>query len=39
MGYNGANEIKAHPWFKNLNWDLLSSKKLEPPFQPKVQGD
>jgi hypothetical protein len=23
LGRNGADEIKAHPFFKNLDWDKL----------------
>jgi len=28
LGTNGAEEIKAHPWFKNVNWNDLSQKKV-----------
>jgi len=24
LGFNGAEEIKKHPFFKNLNWEKLS---------------
>ena len=23
IGFNGANEIKEHPWFININWNYL----------------
>jgi len=36
LGTNGAEEIKAHPWFKNVNWNDLSQKKVVPPFKPKI---
>ncbi|GLC37022.1 hypothetical protein PLESTB_001400700 [Pleodorina starrii] len=29
----GANEIKAHPWFKGLNWALLRNEP--PPYVPR----
>lgn len=39
LGSKGANEIKAHRWFSNIDWDLLAEKKVPPPFKPKVTGD
>ena len=36
---HGANEIKAHPWFKIVNWEYLLKKQYEAPFKPKVDGD
>jgi serine/threonine kinase 38 len=27
LGYNGANEIKRHPFFKNINWDKIREMK------------
>ena len=35
LGYNGAEEIKRHPFFKKTNWDKLL--KVTPPFIPKVK--
>ena len=32
IGYKDINEIKAHPWFKNFNWDKLETKQIESPF-------
>jgi hypothetical protein len=26
--------VKAHPWFKEINWEKLKAKKLVPPFTP-----
>lgn len=31
----GANEIKAHPWFKGINWALLRNES--PPYVPRRQ--
>jgi serine/threonine protein kinase len=31
-----ADDIKAHPWFKNTDWAQIHKKK--PPFVPKVKG-
>ncbi|TIA90968.1 hypothetical protein E3P99_01300 [Wallemia hederae] len=37
LGYNGAQEIKDHPFFvNNIDWKRLSSKKIQPPFKPAV---
>lgn len=32
LGYMGdANEIKKHPWFKDLIWEEVYQRKLKPP--------
>ena len=38
-GPNGLNDIKAHPFFKNLDWDAIFKKKIKPPFIPKISSD
>ncbi|CXJ28669.1 rac-beta serine/threonine protein kinase, putative [Plasmodium berghei] len=35
-GITDAEEIKKHPFFKKINWDDVSSKKLSPPFKPAL---
>ena len=35
----GSEEIKNHPWFKNIVWDKLLKKEVEPPFKPPISGD
>lgn len=30
---NGAEELKSHPWFSNINWKDVSRRKLQP-FEP-----
>lgn len=37
LGYNGADEIKKHPWFKGVDWTNL--KSMKPPFIPNVSSD
>lgn len=32
-------ELKAHPFFKSIDWDLLAQKKINPPFKPVVESD
>jgi len=34
---NGVNDIKAHPWFRLVDWDALERKEFKPPFVPKVK--
>ena len=36
LGYNGIDEIKKHPWMKDIDWELLFQKKLEAPFIPPM---
>lgn len=37
MGCSGPAEIKAHPFFKDIDWKKLISKKIQPPFKPSVE--
>ncbi|KAL4453022.1 hypothetical protein ABPG73_002307 [Tetrahymena malaccensis] len=34
LGKNGAYEIKSHPWFQNVDWEILFRKEYRPPFIP-----
>lgn len=36
---NGAEDIKKHSWFENVNWDYIYKKRYEPFFIPKCKGD
>ncbi|KAJ9624725.1 Serine/threonine-protein kinase [Knufia peltigerae] len=37
LGANGdADELMAHPFFGDVNWDALGKKNLIPPFKPKL---
>lgn len=36
LGSNGAEEIKKHPFFSNIDWDRLMRKQITPPFRPNV---
>ena len=35
LGFNGASEIKAHPFFNKIDWKNI--KKNKPPFIPKLE--
>lgn len=37
LGRNGADEIKAHPFFIGFDWTNLRKRKA--PYQPKVQSE
>lgn len=37
LGINGAAEIKAHPFFAQIDWRRLMNKKYAAPFKPAVQ--
>jgi hypothetical protein len=39
LGYNGANEIKDHPYFASINWIEIANKRIEPPYKPRISGD
>ena len=34
LGANGCEEIMAHPWFKNSNWESIVADKKRPPYVP-----
>ena len=33
---NGLQDIKNHIFFKDIDWNLLSNKKIKPPFIPRL---
>lgn len=35
-GPEGTENVKKHPFFKNINWDDLLAKKVFPPFTPLI---
>jgi hypothetical protein len=36
-GPDGISQIKAHPFFKKINWKKLGNFEIEPPFKPTVE--
>lgn len=36
LGYNGGAEIKAHPFFRSIDWAALDAKAIPPPWKPMV---
>ncbi|KAJ5785563.1 uncharacterized protein N7503_010775 [Penicillium pulvis] len=40
LGANGdAAELKAHPFFHDVDWEALGKKQVIPPFKPKLKSD
>lgn len=35
----GAEDIKRHPWFRDVKWDFLYELRIKAPFRPKVAHD
>uniref|UniRef100_A0ACB8G7G2 Uncharacterized protein n=2 Tax=Sphaerodactylus townsendi TaxID=933632 RepID=A0ACB8G7G2_9SAUR len=33
----GERAILLHPYFKELDWDLLNLRQIEPPFRPRIK--
>ncbi|XP_063294477.1 ribosomal protein S6 kinase alpha-5-like [Pelobates fuscus] len=39
LGATGASHIKEHPFYKGLDWDALSHRKVTPPFRPSLRNE
>lgn len=37
LGINGVDEIKAHPFFKGIDWKNL--RNCDAPFKPKIKDE
>ncbi|XP_057193806.1 serine/threonine-protein kinase N2 [Triplophysa rosa] len=37
-GERDAEEVKRHPFFRNMDWAALLAKKTQPPFVPTIKG-
>mmetsp|Transcript_23647 Transcript_23647/g.23848 ORF Transcript_23647/g.23848 Transcript_23647/m.23848 type:complete len:235 (-) Transcript_23647:6-710(-) len=38
-GKGAAEEVKAHKWFEDLDWEALTQRRLVPPIRPSVSSD
>jgi protein kinase X len=36
---NGPDDIKRHKWFRHIDWESVSQRKLQPPIVPKINHD
>lgn len=34
LGYQGDQEVKQHPWIRDVSWDMLQTKAVPSPFTP-----
>lgn len=32
-----ADDIKRHPWFKELDWEALAKKEMDAPWKPEIK--
>jgi serine/threonine protein kinase len=39
LGLNGPEEVKNHPWVKNINWGRIKNKEEKAPFVPNQEED
>lgn len=39
LGVNGVKEILDHPWFSDLNMEMLIARKLDPPYKPALEDE
>lgn len=35
----GFADIQGHPFFRNVDWDMMEQKQLVPPFKPNISGE
>ena len=35
----GFSDIQSHPFFRSINWELLESKQISPPYKPPLKSD
>uniref|UniRef100_A0A0K0DBM7 AGC-kinase C-terminal domain-containing protein n=2 Tax=Metastrongylidae TaxID=55271 RepID=A0A0K0DBM7_ANGCA len=33
----GEDAIRAHPFFREIDWDALEALRVKPPFKPKIK--
>ncbi|KAI8376458.1 kinase-like domain-containing protein [Radiomyces spectabilis] len=37
LGAHDVKQVKQHPFFKGIRWDLISKKKVQPPHRPSAR--
>jgi len=35
----GADDVKAHRWFRGVDWDMVYNREVSPPWVPKVKSE
>lgn len=36
LGYLGFDDVRKHPWLKNVDWNKLLKKEVKSPYMPMV---
>ena len=36
-GQDDGLELMRHPWFAGVDWEMILTKQIKPPFKPKLQ--
>jgi len=39
LGFKGADDIRAHPWFEGLDWAALEARSVPAPITPELSSD
>ena len=39
LGTNGANQIKQHSFFQDINWDAMYARQVQAQFIPEISSD
>jgi len=39
LGSSSSQDVKKHPFFKDIDWEKLEKREMEPPYKPKVKND
>ncbi len=39
MMFNGVNDIKKHPWFRDIDWLQIFLKKVRAPWLPDIRAN
>lgn len=37
LGFKGAEEVKKHPFFKDIDWEAMLHKEITPPLRVPVE--
>jgi len=36
---NGIQQIMQHPWFQDIDWNLMQAKKMKAPYVPQLDNE
>lgn len=39
LGYDDISALKAHPFFNDIDWELIASKRIQPPYSLALESD